>query len=224
MIRDRPVRKEVRSIPPTRRAAVPPAVRRPIGVVAVLGALLVAIPAPFYAGDTGPGRIDRWVQSALDGTHPAARRVALGVDWVGEPVGRTLVVATLATACLVLGRRRLAIAALAGTLLTSVATTVLKPVVERRIHGEFLSYPSGHTAFAVTVATVVALLVIDVRGLGPVGGAWVLAGLVAFAGLTMGWAEVALGAHYPTDTFGGFGVAVAVVPVVALAVDRLTSR
>ncbi len=40
----------------------------------------------------------------------------------------------------------------------------------------------------------------------------------------MGWAEVALGAHYPTDVLGGWCTALAVTPATALVVDRLGDR
>ncbi|MGW2546542.1 phosphatase PAP2 family protein, partial [Kitasatospora sp. NPDC001574] len=41
------------------------------------------------------------------------------------------------------------------------------------------------------------------------------------AGAAMGWAQVALGAHYPTDALGGWCTALAVVPATAWAVDRV---
>jgi undecaprenyl-diphosphatase len=48
------------------------------------------------------------------------------------------------------------------------------------------------------------------------------------AGAAMGWAQVALGAHYPTDALGGWCTALAVTPpaarVVDLLADRLTGR
>jgi undecaprenyl-diphosphatase len=36
----------------------------------------------------------------------------------------------------------------------------------------------------------------------------------------LGWAEVALGAHYPTDALGGWCTALAVIPATAWLVDR----
>jgi undecaprenyl-diphosphatase len=40
----------------------------------------------------------------------------------------------------------------------------------------------------------------------------------------MGWAQVALGAHYPTDVLGGWCTALAVVPATAWLVDRIADR
>lgn len=44
------------------------------------------------------------------------------------------------------------------------------------------------------------------------------------AGAAMGWAQVALGAHYPTDALGGWCTALAVTPAAARLVDRLVDR
>lgn len=204
---------------PAARPALTPAMRRPIGVMAIVGLLLLAVPAPFYAGESEPGRFDRWVQSPLDGTLP--RRAGLTVDWIGEPIGRTLAMVALATVCLVLGRRRLAAVAIAGTVLTSLATTALKPVVDRTIHGEFLSYPSGHTAAAVALGLILALLLVDLLRTGWLAGTLVVLALAVTTGAVTAWAQITLGAHYPTDTVGGFATAMAVVPATAWLVDRI---
>ncbi|EME60404.1 phosphatase PAP2 family protein [Amycolatopsis decaplanina] len=204
--------------------ALPPRARIPLWTLGVLGFVVALALGLRYAGTSHTAGLDALVLPVVDRVEGPLWYLAAAIDFTGEPVGAVMVIALFGWLCLRHRRPRTAILLVAASGVTVALTTGLKPLTGRLIHGEFLSYPSGHTAFAVTVATVVGLLVIDVRGLGPLGGASVLAGLVAFAGLAMGWAEVALGAHYPTDTFGGFGVAVAVVPVVGWAVDRLTSR
>ncbi|WP_409489871.1 phosphatase PAP2 family protein [Amycolatopsis sp. cmx-11-12] len=205
-------------------SALPPRARVPLWTLGAFGFLVALILGVRYAGTSHTAGLDALLLPAIDRVEGPLWYLATAIDFAGEPVGAVVVIALFGWLCLRHRRPRMAILMVAASGVTVALTTGLKPLTGRLIHGEFLSYPSGHTAFAVTVATVVALLVIDVRGLGPLGGAGVLAVLVAFSALAMGWAEVALGAHYPTDTFGGFGVAVAVVPVVAWAVDRLTSR
>ncbi|MFI9451053.1 phosphatase PAP2 family protein [Amycolatopsis sp. NPDC052450] len=202
--------------------ALPPRARIPLWALGAFGFVVALVLGLRYAGTSHTAGLDALVLPVVDRVQGPLWYLATVIDFAGEPVGAIVVIALFGWVCVRHRRPRTAILLVAASGVTVALTTALKPLTGRLIHGEFLSYPSGHTAFAVTVATVVALLVIDVRDLGAVAGAWVLVGLVAFSGLAMGWAEVALGAHYPTDTFGGFGVAVAVVPVVAWAVDRLT--
>lgn len=204
--------------------ALPSQSRAPLSILGVFGFLVALVLGLRYAGTSDTTGLDAVLTPVLDRVEGPLWYVATVIDFGGEPVGAVVIISTIGLVCLRHGRPRTAILLVAASGVTVALTTGLKPVIGRLIHGEFLSFPSGHTAFAVTVATVVGLLVIDVRDLGPGAGASVLVGLVVFSGLAMGWAEVALGAHLPTDTFGGFGVALAVVPVAGWAVDRLTPR
>ncbi|RSN35826.1 hypothetical protein DL990_06545 [Amycolatopsis sp. WAC 01416] len=204
--------------------ALPPRARIPLWTLGAFGFVVALVLGVRYAGTSHTAGLDALVLPVVDRVQGPLWYLATVIDFAGEPVGAIVVIALFGWVCVRHRRPRTAILLVVASGVTVALTTALKPLTGRLIHGEFLSYPSGHTAFAVTVATVVALLVIDVPQLGAAAGAWVLVGLVAFSGLAMGWAEVALGAHYPTDTFGGFGVAVAVVPMVAWAVDRLTRR
>jgi membrane-associated phospholipid phosphatase len=201
--------------------AVAPALRRSAAVLAVLGTLLVAVPAVVYADGTEPGRLDRWIQSVIENTPSVAGAAALTVDWTGGAVGRTLVVLAVTALCLLAGRRRLAATALVGTILTSVLATILKIVIGRRIHDDFLSYPSGHTAAATAIGVVLGLLLADLLRVGRVLGASMVLGLAGAGGAVMAWAQIDLTAHYPTDTIGGFGSALLVIPATALLVDKL---
>jgi undecaprenyl-diphosphatase len=69
-----------------------------------------------------------------------------------------------------------------------------------------------------------AFVLVDRFRLGRAGGLALMLGLALVCGLLMAWAEVALGAHYPTDTIGGFATALAVIPATAFAVDRVWAR
>jgi undecaprenyl-diphosphatase len=46
-------------------------------------------------------------------------------------------------------------------------------------------------------------------------------GLAVVGGAVMAWAQIDLTAHYPTDTIGGFGTALLVIPATALLIDKL---
>ncbi|BFO16097.1 hypothetical protein SHKM778_24850 [Streptomyces sp. KM77-8] len=122
--------------------------------------------------------------------------------------------------CLLMRWPRAAVFAVAGPGAAAGTTTLLKPLVGRTIHGdENLSYPSGHTAFLTAFALMAALLVTGRLGLGRTAGLALVLGAALFAGAAMGWAQVAMGAHYPTDTLGGWCTALAVVPATARIVD-----
>ncbi|ATL25164.1 phosphatase PAP2 family protein [Streptomyces formicae] len=203
--------------------ALPRTLRAWLGLVAVLAALVVVALGVLYAGHSEPGTVDRWfVDPTADSVRPPWRRPALATDFLGEPAGSaTLVVAAVAGCLLWLGRRA-AVFVVAGVGLTVVTATLLKSLVGRTIHGaDNLSYPSGHTAFLTALALVAALLATGRLGLGRTAGASLVLGAALVAGAAMGWAQVALGAHYPTDVLGGWCTALAVVPSTAWLVDRL---
>jgi undecaprenyl-diphosphatase len=204
--------------------ALPPALRGRLGTIAVLAALVVVALGVLYAGDSEPGGADARIVTAVYGVGPSWRHVALTLDFLGEPVGSAALVTAVVTGCLLLRRPRTAVLVVAGAGLAVGTATLLKSLVGRTIHGDNLSYPSGHTAFATTLALVVALAAAGRPGLGrPAGTSLVLATALT-AGAAMGWAEVALGAHYPTDVLGGWCTALAVVPAAAWLVDRAADR
>lgn len=206
--------------------ALPPALRAPLGLVAVLAALVVLVIGAMYAGHSQPGRVDRWIVSpTADTVGPPWRPVALTLDFLGEPAGSVLVVGVVVAGCLLLRRPRAAVLAVAGVALAVGTTTLLKQLVGRTIHGpDNLSYPSGHTTYFTALGVVLALLATDRLGLGRTAGTSLVLCVALLAGAAMGWAEVALGAHYPTDALGGWCTALAVVPATAWLVDRAADR
>jgi undecaprenyl-diphosphatase len=207
-------------------AVLPPSLRARLGLVAALAALVVAALAVLYAGHSRPGRVDRWIiPPTADSVRPPWRYVALAVDFLGEPAGSAMVVLAAVTGCLLLRRPRAAVLMVAGAGLAVGTATLLKHLVGRTIHGaDNLSYPSGHTAFLSALAFVAALLATDRLGLGRTAGTSLVLAATLVAGAAMGWAQVALGAHYPTDVLGGCCTALAVIPATAWLVDRIADR
>lgn len=210
----------VRSAPPT----LPVTLRGPLAMIAFPAAVVVAVLGVLFAGHSVPTALDSRLLPGPDGMQGAYYYLGHVVDFAGEPLGSALIVLLVAGISLRLRRPRTAVLVVVGTLLTVGMEFVLKPVVDRTIHGHFLSYPSGHTAFATSTALIVALLVIDLRRLGRSAAVALILTLTILAGAVMGWAEVGLGAHYPTDALGGFCLALAVVPFTAWAIDRLLDR
>ncbi|WP_369182269.1 phosphatase PAP2 family protein [Streptomyces sp. Y1] len=214
----------VRSAPGRRapsRALLPPPPRRWLGLVAALAALVVLVLGVRYAGEGEPGTVDDRIGTALYGPGAPWRSVAHALDALGEPVGATALVATAVAGCLLLRRPRAAVFTVTGVALAVGAATLLKHLAGRTIHGDGnLSYPSGHTAFLTAFALTVAVLATNHRG----SGRPLLLGAALLAGAVMGWAQVVLGAHYPTDVLGGWCTALAVVPATAWLVDRTADR
>ncbi|MFE0024074.1 phosphatase PAP2 family protein [Amycolatopsis sp. NPDC059021] len=184
--------------------------------------LVVFVLAMVFAGETSVDGVDAAILPLIDGVAPPLRYVALVFDFGGEPLGSPLLVAAVVGLCLWRRRMRLAVVTVAGVVVTVGVTSVLKPVAGRMIHGHYLSFPSGHTAFATALAVVIALLFAE--RLSRAAAVALLLGLALVAGLLMGWAQVALGAHYPTDALGGFFAALAVMLAVAWCVDRFLPR
>ncbi|MEU5594907.1 phosphatase PAP2 family protein [Streptomyces sp. NPDC020298] len=206
-------------------AIPPPLLRAWLGPVAALAALVVVVLGVLYAGHGRPGRVDARIGAAVDGVGPPWRHVALALDFLGEPGGAVMLVLAIVTGCLLLRLPRAAVLVVVGAALTVGTATLLKHLVGRTIHGDGnLSYPSGHTAFFTALALVVALPATGRLGLGRTAGTSLVLTAALAAGAAMGWAQVALGAHYPTDVLGGWCTALAVIPATAWLVDRLADR
>ncbi|MFF8574149.1 phosphatase PAP2 family protein [Streptomyces sp. NPDC015408] len=206
------------------RAVLPAGPRVWWGAIAALAALVAVALGIRYGGADGPGAVDARVGAAADGAGASWRNVALATDFLGEPGGAAMLVGAAAAVALLLRWPRAALFVVAGPGLAVVATKLLKPLVGRTIHDGHLSYPSGHTAFLTAFALAVALLVTGrLRPGGAAGPSLVLATATA-AGAAMGWAQVTLGAHYPTDALGGWCTALAVTPATAWLVDRTAAR
>jgi membrane-associated phospholipid phosphatase len=214
----------VLSNPGLQRPALPPALRAPTGVVAVAAASAVVAIGVYVAGSAAPVRIDGWMLAAVEQWLPEVGPGAYRVDFAGEPLGALTLMAALSVVCLLTGRWRLAVLTVAGQAVIGAATNLVKPVVDRTIHGGFLAYPSGHTAGATAFAIVLGLLLASVFGLGRWTGLLLVAGVATAVGCVAAWAQIVLVAHYPTDTVGGFFMAVALIPAAAILIDRFADR
>ncbi|MER6125224.1 phosphatase PAP2 family protein [Streptomyces sp. NPDC001795] len=207
-------------------AMLPPSLRPWLGPIGALAALVVVALGVLYAGHSEPGRVDRWIiQPTADSVRPPWRHVALALDFLGEPAGSAMVIVAAVAGCLLLRRPRAAVLVVVGVGMTVGTATLLKHLVGRTIHGDGnLSYPSGHTAFFTALALMAALLATGRLGLGRTAGTSLVLAAALVGGAAMGWAQVALGAHYPTDVLGGWCTALAVIPATAWLVDRMADR
>jgi len=206
--------------------AAPPLVsNRPVALTAAVCGVLVAVVLGIrYAGRTGPGRLDTALTHGLRAI--VGNPTPLGKWAVTPPTVPTRVLGALSnpvwsTRCswrcwcsrcgAVAGRPPRWRCSGPGVCVLLVETA--KPLFDR-LHSGYLSYPSGHMASSAAALTVAALVF---RRL-PVWGAWTLVMLGTAAGL------VAMNYHYPTDTIGGFGLALGVVLPLAVLADVLCAR
>lgn len=199
---------------------LPAPVRRPAAVLAGVCAAVFLALAVVYHGSRTAGRLDGRLFALLPHASMSGRLdlVAETAPWVA------FAVVVLTTTALLLGRRRRDAAfAVAAPGLAMLVAEGAKRVVDRTTDG-FLAMPSGHTAGITCVAMTLAVLLLR-RFPGHVVGAALLGWLGAtLLGAAIALVMVVIHAHYPTDTLGGYCVAVATVLGVALAVDALTRR
>jgi membrane-associated phospholipid phosphatase len=205
------------------RPLLPGPLRTGAVVLAIVAALVVAVLAVRYRGASEPGRVDGHLDNAIDALPGTGHDIAGAVTFFGSPKAVALGAVVLALVCLAARRPRWAVLAVAGPALTGVATTLGKPLVGRTID-DSLAFPSGHTGGSTSLALVTALIVAAALGLGTAATAALAAVCAVLGGGAVGTAMALIGAHYPTDVVGGFGTAVAVVLLVALALDARSRR
>lgn len=150
--------------------------------------------------------------------------IVLGLNTLGNLPVWAIVVA-VAAALVGAARGIVAAVLVALSFASDLAAFVVKIVVERDrpetaaveqfFGADNFSYPSGHTVRAAALAAVVIWLVVPQR--------WRLQLAVAggvIAGVAMGYARVALGVHWPTDTIGGIFLGIGWFAVSALVATR----
>ena len=201
-----------------------PAVPRRAALVVVVSAAFLALAlGGRYAGEAYPRWLDALALTLVRDWFPVPRGPVRAVIGLFDPVPLAVLVAVLAGACLLLGRRRLAVLAVAGPVLTGLVTTVLKPVIDRTKNGD-LAYPSGHMGAAVALTVVLAMLVVNIARLRGAAAVTVLVAPPVVVGACLGLAMTVTNYHYLTDAVGGFCVAVAVVVGLALLLDGRWTR
>jgi undecaprenyl-diphosphatase len=204
--------------------ALPRQLATPLAVVAVLAAATVVVLGIVFAQDTTGTAFDTFAQQHLWRLGSPWYQLAELIDFTAEPVGVVLVLGVLLLVLRRLGHGRAMLLLLAGTAASVVTTTALKPLVGRDINNGFLAFPSGHTATATSIALVCVLVIVQRRRLGATAGMLLAAAVVIPAAAAMAWAMVVENSHYPTDTLGGFCVALVMVPLTARVIDVVVDR
>lgn len=187
--------------------------RRLLAVAAACAVLAATVTVFIVASPVNP--IDTSIERDVQGVNWGPLTVTFPVfSFIGDAKG-AIVEAVIFALVLILNRRAWLFAALATLsagwyLLLSHFIVRARPttaqVLQVTEHPGASSFPSGHTMFMVTVATVLMVCFgyRFLRGWMLVAG-WVLAALVVIA---IGIARVDSGAHWPSDVLAGFLFAV----------------
>jgi membrane-associated phospholipid phosphatase len=206
-----------------RPALIAPGYRVAAGIVAVLGAAVMSLIAAAVAGHTRELWLDRVIDNRIMAS-PGHAGVAFAVAELGSPVSVTVIAVLVCLACLLTRRFRGAWLVAVTAPAVGLTDIGLKPLIHRTYAG-FLSYPSGHTMGAFSMATVAVVLL-----LGPLhpplrrGVRGLLAAAAALIGCAVALCLVVRRMHYFTDTVGGAALAIAMVLVFALVIDAVADR
>ena len=181
-------------------------------VLATLGLLLRA--------QAQPDRFDSAVDTAMVASFSGHRGVLPWLALPGSTIPLIAVSTAIAIGCLIARRRNGAVLAVTAVPVTAfLDDTVLKHLVGRTHFGE-LSFPSGHTASAMTLATVLGVLLHDparrtatrLARTAVVVAACAVTVLVAVGVIGLRW-------HYFTDTVGGVALGTGTVLALAFLID-----
>jgi len=193
-----------------RRRELPVTRKRLLAIVAALSAAAFVATYVLLIRDPRGVAFDRHAFARLTGDAPAPYRLA------GTQTLRTIDVGTVAAALLVLAflaivRRRVGRAVGAAVVVVaSVGTAELLKATLPFPAGRPPTFPSGHTAVAVSLGLALVLAVPPVlRMTAALAGAGYGAA-IAFAVVILGW-------HYPSDALGSFFICGAWFALVALA-------
>jgi membrane-associated phospholipid phosphatase len=215
MLKKRPVMRKCGGRPllrDARQTRAWPLLAACVTVIAALGLLL--------RGQARPDGLDSAFDAALVASFHGHQGVLPWLVLPGSTVPLIAVSAVIAAGCLIARRPNGAVLAVAAVPVTAfLDDTVLKHLVNRTHLGQ-LAFPSGHTASAMALATVLGVLLHDparrtatrAARAALVAAACAVTALVAVGVIGLRW-------HYFTDTVGGVAVGAGTVLCLALAID-----
>ena len=195
-----------------RRTRAWPVLATCVSLVAALGFVL--------RGQERPDGLDSAVDAAVIASFAGHHGVLPWLALPGSTVPLVAISAAIAVGCVLTRRPNgVLLAVIAVPVTAFLDDTVLKHLVGRTHLGQ-LSFPSGHTASAMALATVLGVLLHDPTR--PAGTRVARAGLVAAVCAVTALVAagvVGLGWHYFTDTIGGVALGAGTVLALAFLVD-----
>jgi len=197
-----------------RRTRAWPVLAACVLVIAALGLLV--------RGQAQPGGLDSAIDGAVVTSFSGSRGVLPWLALPGSTIPLIAVSVAIAIGCLITRRPNgVALAVTAVPVTSFLNDTVLKHLIGRTHLGQ-LSFPSGHTASAMTLATVLGVLLHDPARRAAarmIRVALVVAACAITAVVAAG--VVALRWHYFTDTVGGVALGTGTVLALAFLIDHI---
>ena len=195
--------------------------RRRLAVVTVGCAILVAAFGALFAGQSTADAFDRAVDAPVITLFTGHRGLALWLAFPGTTIPAVALSVVIAVACLLTGRIRGALLAIAAVpAAVGLCEVLIKPLVHRTYIGQVV-YPSGHTAavFALAAMITVLLLASPRPAMArPLRVLILAAAYLAAVAVVVG--VIAVRFHYLTDTVAGAAIGTGTVCGLALVLER----
>ena len=215
-----------RSGPPPRAASarllLAASARPRLAAVLTGCAILVVALGALFAGQSTADAFDRAVDSPVITLFAGHRGLALWLAYPGTTIPAVVLSVVIAVACLLTGRIRGALLAIAAVpVAVGLCEVLIKPLVHRTYIGQVV-YPSGHTAtiFAVAATMTVLLLASPQPAMArPLRMLILAAAYLAAVAVVVG--VIAVRFHYFTDTVAGAAVGTGTVCGLALVLDLI---
>jgi membrane-associated phospholipid phosphatase len=185
-------------------------------------AILVAALGALFAGQSTADAFDRAVDSPVITLFAGHGGLALWLAFPGTTIPAVVLSVVIAVACLLTGRIRGAVLAIAAVpVAVGLCEVLIKPLVHRTYIGQVV-YPSGHTAtiFAVA-ATITVLLVASPRPAMARPLRMLILAVAYLAAVAVVVGVIAVRFHYFTDTVAGAAVGTGTVCGLALVLDLI---
>ena len=215
-----------RSGPPPRAASarllLAASARPRLAAVLTGCAILVVALGALFAGQSTADAFDRAVDSPVITLFAGHGGLALWLAFPGTTIPAVVLSVVIAVACLLTGRIRGALLAIAAVpVAVGLCEVLIKPLVHRTYIGQVV-YPSGHTAtiFAVAATMTVLLLASPQPAMArPLRMLILAAAYLAAVAVVVG--VIAVRFHYFTDTVAGAAVGTGTVCGLALVLDLI---
>lgn len=192
------------------------------GVLLAGCAVLVAVLGVVLARHSTANPFDRAVDSPVITGFAGHHTLALWLAFPGTTIPAAALSLIIAVACLVTGRLRGAVLAVAAVpVAVGLCEVLVKPLVHRTYIGQVV-YPSGHAAaiFALA-ATVTVLLLAPPRPAMPRWLRILILAVAYLAAVAVVAGVIAVRFHYFTDTVAGAAVGIGTVCGLALVLDLI---